>query len=284
MISLQIQRSALGRDSAIVLFPKFLKRFASLIVAVTTLASMGTILRAAEAAGEPYDYSQPAHITGTVYGMGTDHKHPLFTFQRNATRTGATVHVERKFIAPDGTIAAVENITYESGRLATLDMKEFQAGLWGSVQIKADPKNHGNSKLSIDHGADKDAKKSPTTDDLTKDTLIDDTLYPFMMAHWDELQHGDAVKFRFISLEWEKTFGFKLTKSGEGSVNGRQIITLRMEPTNPLVAHLMNPIFFSLEKNGSHHLIEYKGRTTPRSKNGKSWKYLDADTVFDWPS
>jgi hypothetical protein len=231
---------------------------------------------------EPFDYAQPALLTGTVYETGSDHKKALFKFQRTATRSGSTVKVERKFLLPDGTVAATENIVYESGQMVSCEIKELQAGLWGNIQIKGDAKNPARQKIIIGHGHDGDAKKPGTGDDLLKDTLIDDAIYPFLMAHWDELMQGTSVKFRFVSLEWEKTFGFKFSKAGESTWDGMPVVTIRMEPTNILVAKFMNPLSFIAEKNSPHRVVEYLGRTTPRIKSGKSWKYLDADTVFDW--
>lgn len=255
---------------------------AVLAVAWTT-ANIGTggepVINAAPA--EPFDYAQPALFTGTVYESAS-HKKVLFKFRRTAVRSGATVRVERKFTLPDGTIAATEKIVYESGRMVSCEMKELQAGLWGNIQIKDDPKNPARQKITINHGHEGDAKRNGTTEDLSKDVLIDDTIYPFMLQHWDELMRGGTAKFRFVSLEWEKTFGFKLSKSSESTQDGTPVVTIKMEPTNLLVAHLINPLIFTVEKSGLHRVVEYWGRTTPRIKSGKSWKYLDADTVFDW--
>ena len=252
------------------------------MVCMTCFIAICTDAATNSVTAEPFDFATPALLAGTIYATGSDHKKTLFTFQRTATRSGTTVHVERKYVGPDGSVAATESIVYESGRLASLEMKEFQAGLWGNLQIKSDLKNPIRQKIVIDHGNIKDTKKSPTTDDLAKDTLIDDTIYPFILANWDELLKGTSVKFRFVSLEWEKTFGFKLAKSGESKVNGTPVVVIRMDPTSLLVAHVMDPLYFSVEKAGPHRMIEYIGRTTPRIRSGKSWKYLDADTVFDW--
>jgi hypothetical protein len=57
---------------------------------------------------------------------------------------------------------------------------------------------------------------------------------------------------------------------------------IKMEPVSRLVAHLVNPLVFTVEKDSPHRVLSYIGRTTPRMKKGKSWKYLDAETVFDW--
>ena len=231
---------------------------------------------------ESFDYAAPKLLTGTLYVVGSNQKQVLFTFQRSATRSGSTIRVERRFDRPDGSTGAVENIVYESGQLVSYEMKELQAGLWGTIQIYPDPKNPARQKILINHGRVADARRKGTLEDLPKDTVIDDNLYPFVLAHWDELQRGTIVKFRFVSLEWEKAFGFKLSKATESVVQGKAAVWIRMEPTSLLVARFMNPIYFGIEKNDPHRILEYVGRTTPRFKNGKSWKYLDAETVFDW--
>jgi len=254
--------------------------FAALWIALAHTSLAGVITNALPA--EPFDFADPALLTGTVYETGSGHKKILFKFQRTATRTGSMVNVVRKFTLPDGTTAATETIVYEAGQMIACEIKELQAGLTGTIQIKGSPKNPARQKITISHGRVGDPKKPGTSDDLPKDALIDDTIYPFIMAHWDELMRGTSVKFRFVALEWEKTFGFKFSKTGESTWEGLPVVTLRMEPTNLLVARFMNPLTFTVEKNSPHRVVEYLGRTTPRQKNGSAWKYLDADTVFDW--
>jgi hypothetical protein len=214
--------------------------------------------------------------------VGSDRRQFLFNFQRSTRRSGSTVLVERRFDRPDGSTGAVENIVYKSGQLVSYEMKEFQAGLWGTIQIHPDPKNPDRQKIFINHGHVNDSKAKGTGDDLPQNTVIDDTLYPLILAHWDELLRGAIVKFHFVSLEWEKAFAFKLTKAADSILDGKWVVRIKMEPSSPIVARFMNPIYFSIEKDGPHRMLEYVGRTTPRSKKGKSWKYLDAETVFDW--
>lgn len=224
---------------------------------------------------------EPSLITGTIYEDGSNQKTVLFTFQRTATNSGPTLHIERKFIRPDGFLAAIEHVTYETNRLVAYDLKEFQADVWGDIEISADPKKPDQQKISINYRPGPDAKKNPAQN-LLPDTLIDDTVYPFILAHWDALMHGDSVKFRLVSLEWETTFAFRLVKESETTLRGLPMVRIKMEPTSLLVARLVSPLYFTVEKDGAHRIAEYTGRTTPRIKKGKSWKYLDADTVFDW--
>jgi hypothetical protein len=229
-----------------------------------------------------YDYAEPALLTGTLYTLDSNRKEILYTFRRTATRTGSTVNVQRQFIDTNGTVAAVENVVYESNRLVSFEMKEFQAQVSGAARVVPDPANPTRQKLLLSYGPGLTPPKGEAIK-LPPDTLFDDTLYPFMMAHWDELMRGDAVRFRFISLEHERALAFRLVKTAEYLQGAHAEEIIRMEAVNLIVSHLVDPLTFVVEKDGAHRILSYTGRTTPRIKKGKAWKYLDAETVFDWP-
>ncbi len=229
-----------------------------------------------------YDYAEPKLLTGTLYAIGSNRKTVLFNFRRTATRSGSTVHVERQFLNTNGSVAAVEKVRYESNQLVSFEMQEFQANVSGSVQIEPDRGNPARQKIFISFDYDLRPAKGRARA-LQPNTIVDDTLYPFLMAHWDDLMRGNAVKFRFVSLEWERTFEFRLLKTGESVENGQPVVQITMKPTSLFVAKLVNPLVFTAEKNSPHRILSYTGRTTPRIRKGNSWKYLDAETVFDYP-
>jgi hypothetical protein len=238
---------------------------------------------ASPASLESFDYAEPKLFTGTLYEIGSGQKKVLYTFRRTATRSNSTVHVEREFLGTNGSVAAVEKVVYESGRLVSFQMQEFQAQVSGAVQVAPDPKNPQQQQFFIGYAKSLNPPKGDAQK-LQPDTLTDDTIYPFMMVHWDDLMRGGAVKFRFISLEWKRTFMFRFVKTGESVWNGRTVEQIRMEPPGLIVARLVNPLIFTVEKDSPHRILSYTGRTTPRVKKGKTWKYLDAETVFDWPN
>lgn len=230
---------------------------------------------------EAYDYAEPRLLTGTLYEIGSERKKVLYTFRRIATLSNSTVHIERQFLGTNGSVAAVEKVVYQSNQLVSYRMQEFQAQVSGAVRIEPDPKNPARQQIFISYGPGLTPPKSKAQN-LPPDTVFDDTVYPFMMAHWDVLMRGDPVKFRFVSLEWERTFAFRLAKTAASVRNGRTVEEIRMEPASALVAHLVNPLVFIVEKDSPNHILFYTGRTTPRIRKGKAWKYLDAETVFDW--
>lgn len=229
------------------------------------------------------DLASPARFTGTLYEIGSNRHKILYRFVRTAHRTGSTVRVQRQFTTPDGTVAAAETVLYQSNRLVAYEMKEFQANLSGSIRIEPDPAKSGQSNILIGYGK---SLVPPRGDPqpLKPDTLIDDDLYPFMLAHWDELMRGESVKFRFVSIEWKRTFNFRLVKTGESVVDGHPCEQIAMNPSGLLLAQVVNPLVFTVEKAAPHMMLSYIGRTTPRVKKGDAWKYLDAETVFDLAS
>ena len=250
--------------------------FTGLLAALTSRA--GDLPKA----DKPDSLAEPPRITGTVYQIGSERKTVLFTFLRTATRDGDTIHAERKFFQPDGSVAAVENVVYQAGQLTDYTMSEPRADIFGDIQTVPDPKKPDARRILIDFCHAPAARKKTDGQPLPPDTLIADNLYPFIMAHWSELLGGASVKFRFVALEQERTYGFQLAKESESSLNNGPVVRLKMTPTNPLVSVMVAPLYFTLEKDGGHRLLSYVGRTTPRIKKGKVWKYLDAETVFDW--
>ena len=229
------------------------------------------------------DVAGTARVTGTLYEIGSNRHTILYRFVRTAHRTGSTVRVQRQFTTPDGTVAAAETVLYQSNRLVAYEMKEFQANLSGSIRIEPDPAKRGQSNILIGYGK---SLVPPRGDPqpLKPDTLIDDNLYPFMLVHWDELMRGESVKFRFVSIEWKRTFNFQLVKTGESAVDGHPCEQITMKPSGLLLAQVVNPLVFTVEKAAPHMMLSYIGRTTPRVKKGDDWKYLDAETVFDLAS
>ena len=57
-----------------------------------------------------------------------------------------------------------------------------------------------------------------------------------------------------------------------------------MEPSSLIIAQLVEPLLFIVEKGGGHRVLEYMDRSTPKLRDGSKWKDLDARTVYDLSS
>ena len=226
------------------------------------------------------DYAQPERLRGTIFETDSGTNKILFTFQRTAVRSNNTVHVVRDFLYPDGRRAAREIVIYERGQFAWYDLDETQTGARGTARSGADAKLTWRGDLAFEWSLG--GKKKTDHEILQQNTLVGDMIPDFIVAHWNELSGGKKVEFRFISSSRLQTVGFQLVKESEVAWRGRPAVRLRMEASNFLIARLVNPLFFIVERDGAHRVLEYVGRTTPLSPDGHKWKDLDARTVYDW--
>ena len=220
---------------------------------------------------------EPLLLTGTIYETSSGTNKILFTFRRTAVRSHNMVQVVRDFLYPNGSLAARESIVFERGELLSFQLEEKQTGARGGSSVTKDAKR----KLLFDWTAD--GKSKTDSEAFVADTLVGDMIPQFIIAHWKELARGDAVSFRFIASSRLETVGFKLVKESDVDWRGKPAVRLRMEPSSVIIRQLVDPLFFIVEKDGAHRVLEYVGRITPKQRDGTKWKDLDARTIYDWP-
>ena len=220
---------------------------------------------------------EPPLLNGTIYETVSGTNKILFTFRRTATRSNDTVHVVRDFLYPNGSLAARESIVFERGALASFQLEEKQTGARGGSRVLDGSKR----KLLFDWTAEGKTKSDSET--FVADTLVGDTIPHFIVTHWSRLARGEAAEFRFIASSRLETVGFKLVKESDVDWRGKPAVRVRMEPSSVIIRQLVDPLFFIVEKDGAHRVLEYVGRITPKLRDGVKWKDLDARTVYHWP-
>jgi hypothetical protein len=237
-----------------------------------------------KAGAEAPAYEAPEVITASIYARDDTGGRPLFKFKRTATRSGSTVHVLREYTYPDGKIAALERAVYQDNALVLYELVELQTGGAGSARIEHDPAKADKGRILFQYAKDASrlAASATRTEGLLGDTLVNDTVGPFLAAHWNHLLRGDKVTCRYIVVPRKETVGFSFRKESETKWHGRDVIELKMEPTSLMIAALVDPLHFFVEKSPPHRVLEYTGRTTPKVGQPGHWTDLDAVTVFDW--
>jgi hypothetical protein len=231
-------------------------------------------------AGTPSRYEPPQLLLGTIYAANSGQKRVLYKFKRAVTRSGDTVTAVREFTAPDGSLAARETAVYEGDNLVSYDLEELQIQARGTVKLSRGSKTEAT--IAFQYVSGTNPKRNASTESLRPDTLISDMLAPFLAAHWNDLLKGKEVKCRYVAAARAETVGFKFVKHAESTVQGKPAVIIKMAPSSFLIAALVDPLFFTMEKDGAHRVLQYDGRTTPKIKDGSRWKDLDAVTVFDW--
>lgn len=238
------------------------------------IAATATICPPARAADAGVDYLEPEVLSGTVYA-DTTLSRVLFTFRRTATRSGSTVHVLREFDLPDGRVAARERVIYQGGRLKSFSLEDLQIGSRGSAVVQQDAREM-NFQYVV--GTTRRNGNEKFMDQI----LANDMVGPYIAAHWDALASGAVLKCRFVSIPRAETVGFKFFKESETTWRGKPVMIVKAEPTSILIAQLVAPLHFIVDKTGRHNVLEYTGRTTPKFRKNGKWEDLDAVTVIDW--
>jgi hypothetical protein len=250
------------------------------------ILSTGTRLAAegAETGQRRLLYEEPRQLTGGVYASEEPGAKLLFKFTRTATRSGTTVKVQRDFTYPDGKLAARELITYEGDALAAFSLEEAQIGAGGSAKVHHSGGNPGKATVEFSYVKEPGAKAKVRSETLAENTLNSDMVATFLARNWERLMRGEKLKSRYIVVPRSETVGFTFSKASEVDWRGRKAVVIKMEATSPIIAVLVDPLFFTIETSAPHRVLQYAGRTTPKIDAGGKWKDLDAVTVFDWES
>ena len=227
----------------------------------------------------PLKYAEPHLLHGRI--LSADRSQTLFNFTRQSSRSGDRLDVVRDYSYPDGKLAARERVRYEGNDLVFFSLEETQTGSHGKVEVKHNPQKSQKDDLIFEYS--KEGRSTPKKSEaLLPNLLTSDMVAPFLVDHWAALLRGDSVKCRFIVIPRRETVGFKFMIAGQSGEPGHECVLIKMVPTSPIIAALVDPVTFTVEKTGRHRVLEYRGRTTPKKKAGDGWEDLDAVTVFDW--
>jgi hypothetical protein len=226
----------------------------------------------------------PDVVTARIFASEPGSTAPLFTFKRTLTRDGSTLKVLREYAYADGKPADREHVVYENDNLVFYQLEELQTGDVGSATISRDPDHPGKGRISFQYlKADSRRPVSSTrTEALQPDILINDMVGTFLAAHWDQLCRGEKVGFRYVVLSRRETVGFTFKKESEMQWRGKNVLVLKMEPSSFVIAALIDPLRFLVERDHPHRVLQYSGPTAPKLGRPGHWTELDAVTIFDW--
>lgn len=260
--------------------PRFARLMGLLLLAAMSCSWTST----SRAASESADYLQPPQLLGSVFPIGGGQL--LFRSERRSFETNDAVYVISDFTYTNGELAVRSCTVYRAGQLVSLEEEQLQLGEKGSVVIAPDSKHPNVRKLFFSYttGHGWAAHTTTANEALQDDTLSNGMIGPFIASHWELLQQGKPVKFRLLVLSRKETVGFKFIKEIESSHNGVPVVRLRMEPTSIIIARLVDPLLFEVEKAPPHHVLQYKGRTSLFLRSGNKWRELDGICVYDWTS
>jgi hypothetical protein len=233
----------------------------AVLSAATLVVSTASVAQASE-----------LRYTAKVYELGKSHENVLFNYRSESDEKGDTVVVNNHFYYPDGRLATHEEITFQKdGHVSLYKQEQAQLGATGSIEIGG-----GKAKFSFT----RDGKTKTDTEDIGPEFIVGSQIPLEIEAHWAELMKGETMKRRLAVLERCESVGFNYSKEGEGEVDGKKAVIIKMKPSSFIIAALVSPLHFYMSPDGKE-LYEIKGRTTvKKDKGGGKFGDLDADIVY----
>lgn len=214
--------------------------------------------------------AQALKMTGAIiYDRSSNYQKILYQLERKEVEKQGEKIVEDIFKDPHGNIVARESFVYKGEGLLSYQLKHFQLGVNGKVSL--------NTQTVTFTLGDKTSEEDFQSNVLSKNQVV-----PHLYQHWNELMAGETISIRLLVVDRAETVGFKFFKEEETTYKEKQIVSIKMKPSNFIIAALVDPLIFKFEKDAPHKLLEVNGRVVPKQLVDDKWKDLDAVTVYQY--
>lgn len=206
------------------------------------------------------------------YEIGSQQKKLLFNAVRTEVQEGERLTAQTQFTTPDGKQAVVEDLVAENGKALKYTQSQLQLGTIGSVEVKGD---------ELHFTFTKDGTTQTAIEKRTDNFVVGPSMLAYVRASWDRLMAGETIEFRIGVLDRRETVGFKFFKTAEETVDGKEMVRMKMKPTSFIISALVDPLIFVMEKKTGrvHQVI---GRMVAKRRVGDEWKDLDADAIYEY--
>ncbi len=175
--------------------------------------------------------------------------------------------VEKTFKDSNGEVVVLETFVYKNGRVIKMELSQSQLKASGGFEVK-------DGKVHLHYT--KNGKTKTDSENWVENFVSSDEIGGYLIKNWEALMEGDSIKIRLPVVDRLETVGFKFFKIGERPIGGKDHILVKMKPSSFIIAALVDPLVFTIEKNGRRRILEVDGRTAPKVKKENSWKDLDA--------
>ena len=204
---------------------------------------------------------------------------PRFLYENQRSEDGGKVTSKTRYTDPQGKTLVEEETVYEGGKLRNYRYNQLQTEERGTIEVR-----DGKVFYSFT------TPKGTNTDDEKWDDnmLLPDMLEERIRSEWGMLVAGDDLKIRFLSLEMQDNFGFKIFRDKDATFQGKPALELVMKATGFFVAMAAPSFRITVEKEGSHRILKMEGRLPVRIaerqpvQSRKDLKAMDGTLVLDY--
>ncbi len=195
-----------------------------------------------------------------------DGKEQLFTLTGERTYSADTMNYSATYKDMTGAVVATEKAEIKNGQIIRYDVERIPTKEKGTIETK-------DGKMIFTYV--ENGKSSTTKTTPKGDVLISANLVPYIDSHLKDLLAKKDVNFGYAVWFRKEIMSFRFSYDKEEGNN----VVIKMNPTNLLYRSLVNPIYFTLDKN-TKKLISIKGRSLPKYKKDNAWRDFDGYSKY----
>lgn len=217
-------------------------------------------------------------VKGRIYAGEAAMDTPLFYYENTRSEEEGKSYSKTRYTDPQGKVLVDEEVIFEGGKLKQYRYNQLQTDERGTIEVQ-----DGKVSYVFVHDNTTDSGEDSWNDAM----VVPDMIEQKISQNWATLLAGDDLKIRFLALEAQDNFGFKIFKSGEGTLQGKPTVELVMKASGFFVALAAPSFKITVEKEAPHRILKMDGRlpvrmakrTPPQSRS--DLKAMDGVLVLD---
>ncbi len=211
-----------------------------------------------------------ANFTADLYEQGSNKAKLLFTQEAITTVTDGLETLKMTYKDPSGNVVIDQTTTLKEGQVIRDEIIQKQVNETGLIEVIGD---------QVKFTKTANGKTSTETEKKKSTFVVSANFARFVHSKWSDVMAGKSVEFRYGVWRRQETVGFEVKKTGTGSHEGTEYVTVTMKPSSFVIAAIVDPIEFKFSTDGSK-LFYMNGRVPPMMKKGDKWADLDAEVFY----
>ncbi|MCI0403413.1 MAG: hypothetical protein L0212_07810 [Acidobacteria bacterium] len=210
-------------------------------------------------------------FTATAYGVGSRNGEVLYRWElhyANADRS----HWKSFFIAPDGTLAAEDDLIFTEAGFSTYRYVRHTSGERAEVR-----KEQGQ----VTYQQEWRNRKRRAQHSYSENFVTGPYVAAHVIRNWGRLRKSESLKVRFGVPDLLRSYEFRLSRDPSREPSSGDTVVIRMAPTSFLVGLFVDPVFLEFRDDGPI-LLRIVGRTLPVQRRGREIVPVDADLRIEW--
>jgi hypothetical protein len=214
-------------------------------------------------------------ITGKIFSLGGSLTEPLFVQTTEVKFEGGYRRMNAFIKDANLNIVMTERTIFKDGLLLEQDVEQKQIAERYELRVR-DGKSYFKIFKSNGKTEELEKEKSERTPEVF---LTGPGFEPFLRTHEKFLREGKKVSAQFGVLELARSVGFDFKSVGHRPSNDH--LKILMEPSSFWLSMLVSPILMEIDQK-TLRVLNFKGRTPLRVKEGKKWKPIDAEIHYSF--